>query len=204
MKTKPNQLKNAFILIAFGVILMWALNNLNTIWSVLIVAFSIASPFMIGIAIAFIMNVPMRFFERTLFKRLPQKIKRPINYIITLFLFVFIIFITLFIVVPELYNSIQELANRVPQTWNNFLSWFETTTLTENEYIDNFVNDIRLDWRSIEQQGLNLLSTRAYDWLLSTFSAATSVVGTITSIVIGFVFSIYLLLQKEKLISQAK
>jgi hypothetical protein len=200
MKIKSDQFKNAIILITFGVVLIWALENLNNLWTVLLVLLSIASPFMIGIAIAFVMNVPMRFFEKTILKRLRQNIKRPISYIITLFLFVFIIFITLFIVVPELYKSFQELVNRAPQAWNNFLNWFETTALIENEYIAKFIKDITIDWKDIEQRGLNLLSARASDWLLSTFSVATSVLGTIISIVLGFVFSIYILLQKEKLI----
>ncbi|HHU17669.1 MAG TPA: AI-2E family transporter [Clostridiales bacterium] len=204
MKIKSDQFKNAIILITFGVVLIWALENLNNLWTVLLVLLSIASPFMIGIAIAFVMNVPMRFFEKTILKRLRQNIKRPISYIITLFLFVFIIFITLFIVVPELYKSFQELVNRAPQAWNNFLNWFETTALIENEYIAKFIKDITIDWKDIEQKGINLLSARASDWLLSTFSIATSVLGTIISIVLGFVFSIYILLQKEKLISQVK
>ncbi|MDD4564500.1 MAG: AI-2E family transporter [Eubacteriales bacterium] len=204
MKIRSDQMKNAFILIAFGVVLIWALDNLNNLWSVLLVLLSIASPFMIGIAIAFVMNVPMRFFEKTILKKLTQKIKRPISYIITLLLFVFIIFITLFIVVPELYNSIQELVNRAPQAWNNFLIWIQTTTFTENEYIAKYINDINIDWKVIEQKGMNFLSASASDWLVSTFSVATSVLGAIISIVLGFVFSIYVLLQKEKLISQVK
>lgn len=204
MKIRSDQLKNAIILITFGVVLIWALDNLNNIWNIFLIILSIASPLMIGIAIAFVMNVPMRFFERTILKKLPQNVKRPVSYIITLFLFVFIIFITLFIVVPELYNSFQELINRVPQAWNNFISWFETTALIENEYIARFIKNTTIDWKDIEQKGINLLSARASDWLLSTFSVATSVLGTIVSIVLGFVFSVYILLQKEKLINQVK
>lgn len=204
MKIKSDQMKRAFILITFGVILIWALDNLNNLWSVLLVLISIATPFIIGIAIAFIMNAPMRFFEKTVLKTLPRKIKRPVSYIITLSLFVFIILTTLLIVVPELYNSIQELVNRFPQAWNNFLNWTQTTTFIENENIVKFINGIDIDWKVIEQKGINLLSARASDWLVSSFSVATSVLGTIISIVLGFVFSIYILLQKEKLIDQVK
>ena len=40
--------------------------------------------------------------------------------------------------------------------------------------------------------------------MVSTFNVATSVIGTIASIAIGFVFSIYVLFQKEKLIGQVR
>ncbi|MFA5527535.1 MAG: AI-2E family transporter [Peptostreptococcales bacterium] len=204
MKTGFHHFKNAFILIAFGVILAWALLNLNTLWGLFMLVISIATPFIIGIAIAFVMNVPMRFFEKTFLKKLPRKIQRPISYVFTLFLFIFIVFIVLFIVVPELYNSIQQLIKQAPQAWDNFINWFETTTFTENKYIGNLIDSINLTWEDLEQQGFNLLTDRASDWLLSTFNVATSVVGSIASTVIGFVFSIYLLLQKEKLMSQVK
>lgn len=204
MNIKSSQMKNAFILIAFGIILMWALNNLEILWSVVVGVIAVASPFIIGVSIAFIMNVPMRFFERKLFKKVPIKLKRPMSYIITLLLFVFIIFITLFMVIPEFYNSIQELTNLIPQAWEDLLNWVDNTAITENQYVQNLVNSISMSWEEIEQQGIGFLTSRASEWARSTFDVATSVVGTITSIVIGFVFSIYVLLQKEKLISQVR
>lgn len=204
MNIKSRQMKNAFILIAFGIILLWALNNLETIWNIVLAIIAVASPFIIGITIAFVMYVPMSFFERKLFKKLPKKVKRLISYIITLLIFLFAIFITLFMVIPEFYNSIQELTDQIPQAWDDFLSWFETTTFMDNEYIQNFIDSVSISWEEIEEQGVDLLSSRASDWARSTFEAATSFIGTITSIVIGFVFSIYILFQKEKLIGQLR
>lgn len=204
MNIKSKQMRNAFILITFAIILMWALDNMETLWSVVVGMFAVASPFIIGITIAFIMNVPMRFFEKKLFKKVPTKLKRPISYVTTLLLFTFIIFITLFMVIPEFYNSIQELTNRIPQAWNDLLNWIDNATITENQYVQNLVNSISISWEEIEKQGISFVSSRASDWLQSTFAVATSVVGAITSVVIGFVFSIYILFQKEKLISQIR
>jgi len=204
MNIGSKQMKNAIILIAFGVILMWALDNLEALWSVIMKMLAIASPFIIGITIAFIMNVPMRFFEKKLFKKVPLELKRPLSYIITLLLFAFIIFITLFMVIPEFYNSIQELANRIPGAWNDLLNWIDNTAITENQFVENFVNTVSVSWEEIEEQGIHFLTSRASEWARSTFDVATSVVGTITSIAIGFVFSIYILLQKERLISQVR
>lgn len=204
MKVRSDQLKNAIILVAFGVILLWVLDNLNALWGVLLMLFSLVSPFIIGIVIAFIMNVPMRYFERTLLKQLPHKLKRATSYLITLIIILLIIFITLIIVVPELTSSVQEIAHRTPQAWNNFLNWLERTNIIENEYVGEFVKNISLDWPKIEQKAISLLSARASNWIVSTFNVATSLIGAIASLLIGYVFSIYVLLQKEKLLCQTK
>lgn len=204
MKIKSIRMKNAFILIAFAIILMWSLDNIEALWNIVLGILAVASPFIIGISIAFIMNVPMRFFEKKLFKKLPVKLRRPISYIITLLLFIFIIFITLFMVIPEFYNSIQEIANGIPQVWENLVNWIDNARITENQYVNNLVERISISWEEIEKQGISFVSSRASQWLQSTFAVATSLVGTITSVVIGFVFSIYILFQKEKLISQVR
>ena len=120
MKIRSNQMKSALFLIAFGIILMWLLDNIRGLWNILLAIIGVASPFIIGLAIAFIMDLPMSFFERTILKRIPNKIKRPISYIMTFLLFVLVIFTSLFMVLPEFYNSIQELTSRIPRVWDNF------------------------------------------------------------------------------------
>lgn len=197
-------MKSALFLIAFGIILMWLLDNIRGLWNILLAIIGVASPFIIGLAIAFIMDLPMSFFERTILKRIPNKIKRPISYIMTFLLFVLVIFTSLFMVLPEFYNSIQELTSRIPRVWDNFLNWIETAGFSDKENIKKFLTAINLDWKNIEQKGMHLLRSRAYDWMVSTFNVATSVIGTIASIAIGFVFSIYVLFQKEKLIGQVR
>lgn len=204
MELNSKQMKKAFVLISFGIILMWALNNLNSIWGVLAGFFSLITPFIIGIVIAFIMNIPMSFIEKKIFKKMSLKYKRPIAYVITLLLFLLIIFVTLFIVVPEFYNSVQEIISRVPLFWENLLNRIENTKLTENKYINNYITSISIDWAEVEGWLVNLLTNQASGWVRSTFNVATSVVGTVISIGIGFVFSIYILLQKEKLFRQIR
>ena len=152
MKIRSNQMKSALFLIAFGIILMWLLDNIRGLWNILLAIIGVASPFIIGLAIAFIMDLPMSFFERTILKRIPNKIKRPISYIMTFLLFVLVIFTSLFMVLPEFYNSIQELTSRIPRVWDNFLNWIETAGFSDKENIKKFLTAINLDWKNIEQK----------------------------------------------------
>ncbi|MFR7383325.1 MAG: hypothetical protein ACLUTO_01740 [Anaerostipes sp.] len=64
--------KTPFILVAFGIILYLVLSNLQIVFAGLSYASSVAFPFILGSCLAFIINVPMRFFETHVF----QKIKK--------------------------------------------------------------------------------------------------------------------------------
>ena len=55
--------KTPFILVAFGIILYLVLSNLQIVFAGLSYASSVAFPFILGSCLAFIINVPMRFFE---------------------------------------------------------------------------------------------------------------------------------------------
>lgn len=204
MDLNSKQMKKAFVLISFGVILMWALNNLNAIGGIVLGFFSLSTPFIIGIVVAFIMNIPMSFIEKKIFKKMSLKYKRPIAYIITLLIFLLIIFVTLFIVVPEFYKSIQEIISRVPLFWADLVDWFEGTNLTDNNYINDYIASINIDRIKVEEWLVSLLTNQASGWVRSTFNIASSVVGTVISIGVGFIFSVYILLQKEKLLGQIR
>ncbi|MCI6008716.1 MAG: AI-2E family transporter, partial [Anaerostipes hadrus] len=55
--------KTPFILVAFGIILYLVLSNLHVVFSGISYVSSVAFPFNLGSCVAFIINVPMSFFE---------------------------------------------------------------------------------------------------------------------------------------------
>ena len=79
-------MRRAMLLIAFGVLLFVLAGNLSAVGRFLRWGLSLISPLILGLAIAFVLNVPMRAIERHLFpkgKRL-QKLRRPLALILTL------------------------------------------------------------------------------------------------------------------------
>jgi predicted PurR-regulated permease PerM len=72
--------KMPFILVAFGIILYLVLSNLQVVFSGISYVSSVAFPFILGSCVAFIINVPMSFFERKLFYKL-KKGKRVLSLI---------------------------------------------------------------------------------------------------------------------------
>ena len=55
------------------VVLYWALNNLNTLRTALGTIMGILSPFLVGLCIAYVLSVPMRGFEKLLFRPRKQR-----------------------------------------------------------------------------------------------------------------------------------
>lgn len=207
MDLKSKQMKNALFLISFAIILLWALDNIINIVAIVDKFLDMISPFIIGFAIAFILNGPMKFIERNLFgnkgifKNIKDSFKRPLSYMITLLLFLVVIFIILFIVVPELINTIEDLGEKIP-SYIDRLEKFADVNLANNPQVIEWINN--MEWKSIEKSIISFLKTSGLNWIGSTFAFASSVVGGIISFALAFVFSIYALLQKEQLLTQAK
>ena len=109
MNLNKENLKKIRGLIVFTVILLIALWNYSLILDVLGQAVGIVYPFLLGGAIAFVINVPMSFFEEKLFqnqmmknKKVAQRLARPVSLIITLIVVVSVIGLVVFGVLPKL------------------------------------------------------------------------------------------------------
>lgn len=108
-------------LIAFGIVLFLGLQNIHLLTGVLQTAVRFLLPFLIGCVIAFVVNVPMRAIERTLFsERVQQKYKicrklhRPLSLVLTLVLIVGLMMLLVFTITPQVSNSIQTIRAALP------------------------------------------------------------------------------------------
>ena len=59
--------KTPFILVAFGIVLYLVLSNIQYVLQGVSYIASVAFPFILGSCLAFVINVPMRFFENRVF-----------------------------------------------------------------------------------------------------------------------------------------
>lgn len=196
--------------IAAGIILFYVgLQNLSAVMGAVKVVYGLLSPFVIGAAIAFILNVPMRFVERTLFgwlerkKERKPKFIRPISLVITLALVVGVIFIVMFIIGPELGQTIKAAIDQaIPFFQDLQVKLLEL--FAEYPDIESWIQELTIDWQSLGQKLLTFAGSGVGSIVNSTFSVATSIVSGVVNFVMAFIFAIYLLLQKEKLGRQVK
>ena len=200
-------------LAAFGVLAgYWCLQNLSLLAKGLEMLAGLISPFLLGCAIAFILNVPMRAVERHLGSggRRMAKLRRPLAFVLTLALVAGILALASLVIVPNL----GEAAASVVEQAQSFFTQLPLK-LAELEKklpeLQTALTSLEIDWASLSSKALEMLQSlgktlvnSGVGGVLSGVSIVGSVVSGVGTFFIALVFAIYVLLQKEKLASQLR
>jgi len=119
MDLNKENMKKMRELIVFTIILLIALWNYKLLFEWIGFAFGIVTPFLIGGGIAFVLNVPMSFFEETLFgnkrvkeKKLAKRLARPLSLVLTIVAVIGVVVLVMFVVIPELAQTVLSLGRR--------------------------------------------------------------------------------------------
>ncbi len=197
-------------LIVFAALVVACLWKYDVVVSVLAFIFHVIFPFVLGGAIAFILNVPMNFIQRHLFAperverhKIQKKIARPVSMLIVIFGVFGIVALVMFVLIPQLGDTFSNLGSSIQAFIPKVQEWVEKL-FHDNKEIMTWVNSLKFDWNKIMGAGIDFFKNGAGSVLDSTITAAKSIVSGITTFFIAFVFAVYILLQKEKLGIQAK
>lgn len=192
-------------LILFTVITVIVGINYIKVLGLLAAAVNMAAPFILGAAIAFILNVPMRRIESSLSHVLKKssRLLRPVSMALSILLVAGVLFLVMFVVAPQLVRTLLGLQSSIPVFFGEVRQWLEQL-FAENPQILTNMERIQIDWQQLFNDALKFLKNGAGSMLDTTFSAAISIVNGMSTFLIGFIFSIYILLQKENLIRQTK
>lgn len=202
MKEKRQNIRTALTIITFTVLLAYFVNHTYVIKNFFKGTISLIIPFLIGCAIAFILNIPMSGIEKKLFTNEKSKLyrfKRAISLVITYVITVAFIAAIILVIAPELGRTVSKLQEQFPTFVNNVKEWATKYTKKYPELdkeIRNFNPDIKKISGMLFDNGGTIIST--------TISLFSSIIGTLVNILVGFVFSVYILSQKERLGRQAK
>lgn len=212
-KSLKGKLGNAWPYLVAGallIILYWALNNLSAIRNGIIVLFSLFMPFIMGGVIAFIFNVPMRCIERHIFTKEKyntarmRMLKRTLSYALTFLIILAVIVTAILVVVPQLAATIADVVSTIPQAAANFSNWL-LDRMAEYPQIEEKIKSISIDWNELFKSVSAFISNGVIGKVINGgIGAVSGIVSGVTSFFIGFVFSVYILFQKEKLSRQIK
>ena len=205
MDIKPdNKFKQSLLLIVIGVLLMSALLNFSEVLGVFNLMIGLFMPLLVGGAIAFIMNVPMSFFERQIDRlsggrrnRFLEKIKSPLCIIITFATFVGAIYFIGNVIFPNLVESVKSIAAVVQQSYPGWITALDEKGIN-TDLLEKYFPEI--DTAKI----VDTLKSSASTILSTAGQAATSVFSVMTNFVLGLIFAIYILAAKKKLGRQAR
>ena len=207
MELNRKNVQKIILIVSSAILLFLAVQNLPAVMGFVGAFFRLLSPFLIGACIAFILNVPLHFFENKAFAILNKKsskvwpkIRRPVCITITILCFLLALFFILFLLVPELVNTFGIIKNKLPPFLEQMQAWAQVNLPIAAEYLD----DIELDWNKIAESASGFLQNGATSLLNTTVSVTTSIVSGVVNFILGLIFSFYILAQKEKLATQLK
>lgn len=200
MKDKTR--KDIIIIISYIALVIFALVNFSKIFVFLGKVISIFSPFLLGIILAFVLNILNNFIEKKIFGKIKpskiwNKIKRPLCITLSLILVFLTIFFVMNLLIPQLKNSASLFTDTLPAYKEDIigiLNKFDVDESTVNkvgEYLDNFGKVIT-----------DYIKGNSKDVITVTTEVATSVVNIISKGIITLVFAIYMIAQKETLSRQ--
>lgn len=158
----------------------------------------------LGCVIAYILNIVLKKYEKIYFpksqKKIVKKTKRGVCIALSVFTVLAIIIIIIMIVIPELYKCFELLSDALPNAVNGAKAWINNNI--KSEFILDKVNNFDFSWKTFEPALMGFFKVNSSEILNSVISVTSSIVGTITDGIIGIVFAVYILYNKEKLSRQ--
>lgn len=201
---KPTLLRLALVL-GGCVVLYWVLCNLALLAGALGALAGVLFPLTLGFCIAFVLNVPMRFLERHLFRHTKNKVlnrlRRPLCILISLLFIVAVLTAVFWLVVPELINAFVVLANTVPPFVTQITAWLQDNA-DQFPQLEHWLAGLDIDWAKTGREIFTYLSNQLTSLVDGTVQVISGTVGGITNAVIAFILALYILLGKEKLKGQ--
>lgn len=206
MDLNKKNMKNIMLLIVFAVLFYVGVQRIESVAAGFSFVVSIVFPFLLGAAMAFILNVPMSFMEKRLFSKTKgkaKKLKRPICLVLAILFVVAILWIVLLVVIPEVASTVASLSVNIEAALIKLQRW-AMDIFEDNKQIEVWIAGLQFDWDGIIHTAFGFLKNGAGNVLNSTMTVAKTVINSVMNFCVAFVFACYILLQKEKLAVQIR
>lgn len=208
-KEKYREIKKLMLIMAVVILLIVYSGNIFKAAGNIFEAFQ---PFAIGIIIAFIINIPMELIEKKLLKKwkgkVADKLKRAVSLLLALLVIIAVVSLVVFTIVPQLASTVADIGIRIPEFTDGFFILLNDVTKDVPE-INKYVMELsksEFEWQKAFQGIWSFFQSggAAGQLVSSTVNVASSIAGFVVKTVVAFVFSIYVLISKEKLLRQTK
>ena len=194
----------AFLVIASSIIVYLMASQAEDLKVKLSGMIATMQPFIIGAAIAYIINFILNFYEKVIFElkyinKLSRKYRRGLGLVLSYFTAIIVIALFMQFVLPQLVDSIVGLANNIPEYVNDathVLAEISEKFNLESKYMNMIVEK----WNEL----LNYIITLPTNLIPVIGNLIMTLGSSILNIIIGIIVSIYILIDKEKFIALSR
>ena len=214
MELNKKTLRTIFLGVAGCIVLYWLLHETQRISMAVQAILHLISPFVVGAAIAFVLNVPLRAFENLLKGIKKPRLRRALAILLTILAVLLVLTGVVYLVIPQVIETVETLISAIP----GFISrvseagrkWLEDNPEIL-KWLQKNTDFATTDWLALIQQ----VFTEFGNWLSSLVNQLSSVVDQAFSALIAFgygvfnaimsfVFALYCLGNKERLAWQGR
>lgn len=175
------------------------------------------SPILVGFIMAYLLNPVLKFFERFLFtpfaklifrganKEMKQKkLSRSLGILFTMIFFLVILVGGLYMVIPQVYQSLSNIVKEAPGYYNKLNSWVSAIGRDDSEFGKYFIMALDRGYlQAIAYLNENILPNM--DKIVAGITSGIVIgVKAILNSVLAVIISVYVMLEKETLISVGK
>ncbi|WP_297423571.1 AI-2E family transporter [Clostridium sp.] len=186
--------RDILIFALIGVIGYKLIDNYNYFFDVVKKILSIMTPFIYAMICAYILNPIVSFFEKRLM------IKKVFAIGVTYFIIIALIFIVLFFTIPSIVDSILKITAEMPKYVEMVQKWINT--ILQNDRVKGLIMQAGL-LKKFEEVSSQIGSV-TISLLQNLAMYLLSFTSNLLNVLLGFLISIYVLADKEKLIRGAR
>lgn len=193
--------KDILKIIVFTICLIFMFIYIKPVWNFLGIVLKLVTPFIIGLTIAFVLNILVNFLEKKLFNKtkISEKAKHNLSIILSLAIILSFIIFMLLLIIPQIKNTTNLFIDNMPTYQENVIDLLDKIGVN-NEIRANIIAKSKDFGEKITiylKDNSNVIAT-------NILGIASNVVSSVVNLTIGIIFAIYLLLEKEHLLHQIR
>lgn len=206
MELSRKTMKRLMLLVTFTLLLYWALTHTERFARLVGGFLSLLTPFLLGLCIAYVVNLLLRalegLWEKSASLRRFRRLRRPLCLTVSVLLILGVLLAVVLLLVPELRNTFETISSLSTVYWQTIADWWTKLELLAAEY-ELELPDLNIDPAKAAAAVRSFIAENGHGFLTQTVSGITTVVGSVVNFVLGLVFALYVLAQKETLSRQA-
>ena len=164
-------------------------------------------PFIYGGVIAYLMRPICNWYDDTLARTLPQKLRKlanPLAVTLSMLTGFLVVYLLLIMILPELFRSIQNIWITLPARVNTFLDWASTIFGEDEELLLMLETAYDSLYASIDSWARNTLMPYVTNIVSGVGQSVIRVLQFLLDFLIGLIVAVYLLASRKKFNKQAK
>lgn len=204
LRERRQTLRAGAALLALAAALALVVIHAEAVWGALSKALGLLNPLLCGMILAYIFNVVARFFQDIVLRPLKDsRARRPLALALALLLVGGVLFFFFWYIIPHVLESVSGLAQSLQEALPGLIQRGadQARAFVERHNL-SFLEDsvLGMDWTSL----MNQAGKYTTDFLASLMNMTVNVASGVFTLVMGLIFSIYMVCGKERLLRGAR